>query len=162
MNQIYKLVWSKSLNQIVVTSEVATSQGKASGSACVVKPRARMGLTIAGGEDSRFRSSVLSVTGAVTNGQNAMAIGVAASATGDNAYAIGTSSNAASAFSYVFGLGSNANGADALAMGRRSNAVGTSAVVIGDQSNHSQSGNGQSNATADSQQLSIPWTPHVP
>ncbi|MFZ7161213.1 ESPR-type extended signal peptide-containing protein, partial [Avibacterium avium] len=149
MNKIFKIIWSKTLNQLVVTSELSRGESKASSTETAQKERSSKGLSL----KATYSTIALLVAaalptaamagraehgGAIGNtntNANTIAIGNASYARGSSAVAIGggkaNPDNADVNRVGTIALGwSTAQGDSAIAQGT-SNAVGESAIALG-------------------------------
>ncbi|MEH6421130.1 YadA-like family protein [Pseudomonas sp. CGJS7] len=153
MNKVYSLVWNSSLQQMVVASELASSQigGRASGGRCMprssVLAAALAGLLAAAGPAQNARAQAAWGTGnqgavivgnsAVASGSGAIAIGskgssgLTTTASNSEAVAIGNGAFASGGGSTALGLMSKATGQGAYAMGYESLASGAGSVAMG-------------------------------
>ncbi|MFZ7187371.1 ESPR-type extended signal peptide-containing protein, partial [Avibacterium avium] len=146
MNKIFKIIWSKTLNQLVVTSELSRGESKASSTETAQKERSGKGLSL----KATYSTIALLVAatlptaamaGGVHGGEigstnaNTIAIGNASYASGHSAVAIGggkaNPGNTGGTKVGTIALGwSTAQGEAAIAQGT-SNAVGESAIALG-------------------------------
>ncbi|MFZ7200434.1 ESPR-type extended signal peptide-containing protein, partial [Avibacterium avium] len=147
MNKIFKIIWSKTLNQLVVTSELSRGESKASSTETAQKERSGKGLSlkatysaiallVAAALPTAAMAGKAEHGGAIGNtNANTIAIGNESYASGHSAVAIGggkaNPDNTGGTQVGTIALGwSTAKGDSAIAEGT-ANAVGESAIALG-------------------------------
>ncbi|MFU2080607.1 ESPR-type extended signal peptide-containing protein, partial [Avibacterium endocarditidis] len=147
MNKIFKIIWSKTLNQLVVTSELSRGESKASSTETAQKERTGKGLSLKATYSTIALLVAATLPTAAMAGRNehggqigntnanTIAIGNASYASGHSAVAIGggqaNPDNTGGAQVGTIALGwSTAKGDSAIAQGT-ANAVGNSALALG-------------------------------
>ena len=161
MNKIFKVVWNRTIQSFVVTSELAKGR---------VKSSAEQNSTDVSTESSKngiatvFRLTVISaalfgasnayaatagrgqiavdpptsataISGATATGIGALSVGASASATANGAVAVGTSANATQNNSLAVGTNAKATQNHAVAMGADTSASSSNATAIGKSAN---------------------------
>ena len=156
MNRVYKIVWSKTKNAYVVTSEVARSHTKsASGKAVKAALAAAMGMgvlmggyvadaapatnpsgdgpgiAIGTGSSSQKVDSTAVGKNAKTTGESALAVGYDSIADADGAMAVGNGNKAMAGGSLAVGARNIAQGMGGLAIGENNTAEGDGSAAVG-------------------------------
>ena len=156
MNRVYKIVWSKTKNAYVVTSEVARSHTKsASGKAVKAALTAAMGMgvlmggyvadaapatnpsgdgpgiAIGTGSSSQKVDSTAVGKNAKTTGESALAVGYDSIADADGAMAVGNGNKAMAGGSLAVGARNIAQGMGGLAIGENNTAEGDGSAAVG-------------------------------
>ena len=161
MNKIFKVVWNRTIQSFVVTSELAKGRVKSSAEQNSTDVSAESGKN---GIATVFRLTVISATlfgvsnayaatagrgqiavdpstsatavsGATATGIGALSIGASASATANGAVAVGTSANATQNNSLAVGTNAKATQNHAVAMGADTSASSSHATAIGKSAN---------------------------
>ena len=157
MNRVYKIVWSKTKNAYVVTSEVARSHTKsASGKAVKAALAAAVGMgvlmggyvadaapatnpsgdgpgiAIGTGSSSQKVDSTAVGKNAKTTGERALAVGYNSIADADSAMAVGNGNKAMAGGSLAVGARNIAQGMGGLAIGENNTAEGDDSAAVGD------------------------------
>ena len=156
MNRVYKIVWSKTKNAYVVTSEVARSHTKsASGKAVKAALAAAVGMgvlmggymadaapatnpsgdgpgiAIGTGSSSQKVDSTAVGKNAKTTGERALAVGYNSIADADSAMAVGNGNKAMAGGSLAVGARNIAQGMGGLAIGENNTAEGDDSAAVG-------------------------------
>ena len=156
MNRVYKIVWSKTKNAYVVTSEVARSHTKsASGKAVKAALAAAVGMgvlmggyvadaapatnpsgdgpgiAIGTGSSSQKVDSTAVGKNAKTTGESALAVGYDSIADADGAMAVGNGNKAMAGGSLAVGARNIAQGMGGLAIGENNTAEGDDSAAVG-------------------------------
>ena len=156
MNRVYKIVWSKTKNAYVVTSEVARSHTKsASGKAVKAALAAAVGMgvlmggyvadaapatnpsgdgpgiAIGTGSSSQKVDSTAVGKNAKTTGESALAVGCNNMAGADGAMAVGNDNKAMAGGSLAVGARNIAQGMGGLAIGENNTAEGSDSAAVG-------------------------------
>ena len=156
MNRVYKIVWSKTKNAYVVTSEVARSHTKsASGKAVKTALAAAVGMgvlmggyvadaapatnpsgdgpgiAIGTGSSSQKVDSTAVGKNAKTTGERALAVGYNSIADADSAMAVGNGNKAMAGGSLAVGARNIAQGMGGLAIGENNTAEGDDSAAVG-------------------------------
>ena len=156
MNRVYKIVWSKTKNAYVVTSEVARSHTKsASGKAVKAALAAAVGMgvlmggyvadaapatnpsgdgpgiAIGTGSSSQKVDSTAVGKNAKTTGESALAVGYDSIADADGAMAVGNGNKAMAGGSLAVGARNIAQGMGGLAIGENNTAEGDGSAAVG-------------------------------
>ena len=156
MNRVYKIVWSKTKNAYVVTSEVARSHTKsASGKAVKAALAAAVGMgvlmggyaadaapatnppgdgpgiAIGTGSSSQKVDSTAVGKNAKTTGEGALAVGYNSIADADGAMAVGNGNKAMAGGSLAVGARNIAQGMGGLAIGENNTAEGDDSAAVG-------------------------------
>ena len=156
MNRVYKIVWSKTKNAYVVTSEVARSHTKsASGKAVKAALAAAVGMgvlmggymadaapatnpsgdgpgiAIGTGSSSQKVDSTAVGKNAKTTGERALAVGYDSIADADSAMAVGNGNKAMAGGSLAVGARNIAQGMGGLAIGENNTAEGDDSAAVG-------------------------------
>ena len=156
MNRVYKIVWSKTKNAYVVTSEVARSHTKsASGKAVKAALAAAVGMgvlmggyvadaapatnppgdgpgiAIGTGSSSQKVDSTAVGKNAKTTGERALAVGYNSIADADSAMAVGNGNKAMAGGSLAVGARNIAQGMGGLAIGGNNTAEGDDSAAVG-------------------------------
>ena len=156
MNRVYKIVWSKTKNAYVVTSEVARSHTKsASGKAVKAALAAAVGMgvlmggyvadaapatnpsgdgpgiAIGTGSSSPKVDSTAVGKNAKTTGESALAVGYDSIADADGAMAVGNGNKAMAGGSLAVGARNIAQGMGGLAIGENNTAEGDDSAAVG-------------------------------
>ena len=161
MNKIFKVVWNRTIQSFVVTSELAKGRVKSSAEQNSADVSAESGKN---GIATVFRLTVISaallgagnsyaatagrgqiavdpptsataVSGATATGIGALSIGASANATANGAVAVGTSANATHNNSLAVGTNAKATQTHAVAMGADTSASSSYATAIGKSAN---------------------------
>ena len=161
MNKIFKVVWNRTIQSFVVTSELAKGRVKSSAEQNSTDVSAESGKN---GIATVFRLTVISValfgagnsyaatagrgqiavdpptsatavSGATATGIGALSIGASANATANGAVAVGTSANATHNNSLAVGTNAKATQTHAVAMGADTSASSSYATAIGKSAN---------------------------
>ena len=143
MNRVYKIVWSKTKNAYVVTSEVARSHTKsASGKAVKAALAAAVGMGVLMGgymadaapatNPSGDGPGIAIGTGSSSQKVDSTAVGKNAKTTGERALAVGYNSIADADSAMAVGNGNKAMAGGALAVGARNIAQGMGGLAIGE------------------------------
>ena len=143
MNRVYKIVWSKTKNAYVVTSEVARSHTKsASGKAVKAALAAAMGMGVLMGgymadaapatNPSGDGPGIAIGTGSSSQKVDSTAVGKNAKTTGEGALAVGYDSIADADGAMAVGNGNKAMAGGSLAVGARNIAQGMGGLAIGE------------------------------
>ncbi len=161
MNKIFKVVWNRTIQSFVVTSELAKGRVKSSAEQNSADVSAESGKN---GIATVFRLTVISaallgagnsyaatarrgqiavdpptsataVSGATATGINALSIGASAKATANGAVAVGTSANATHNNSLAVGTNAKATQTHTVAMGADTSASSSYATAIGKSAN---------------------------
>ena len=161
MNKIFKVVWNRTIQSFVVTSELAKGRVKSSAEQNSTDVSAESGKN---GIAAVFRLTVISaallgagnsyaatagrgliavdpptsataVSGATATGIGALSIGASANATANGAVAVGTSANATHNNSLAVGTNAKATQTHAVAMGADTSASSSYATAIGKSAN---------------------------
>ena len=161
MNKIFKVVWNRTIQSFVVTSELAKGRVKSSAEQNSTEVSAESGKN---GIATVFRLTVISaallgagnsyaatavrgkiefdavtsataVSGATATGIGALSIGASANATANGAVAVGTSANATHNNSLAVGTNAKATQTHAVAMGADTSASSSYATAIGKSAN---------------------------
>ena len=161
MNKIFKVVWNRTIQSFVVTSELAKGRVKSSAEQNSTEVSAESGKN---GIATVFRLTVISaallgagnsyaatavrgkiefdavtsataVSGATATGIGALSIGASANATANGAVAVGTSANATHNNSLAVGTNAKATQNHAVAMGADTSASSSHATAIGKSAN---------------------------
>ena len=161
MNKIFKVVWNRTIQSFVVTSELAKGRVKSSAEQNSTDVSAESGkngiatvfrLTVisaallgagnsyaatAGGREIAFDAvtRATAVSGATATGIGALSIGASANATANGAVAVGTSANATHNNSLAVGTNAKAIQNHAVAMGADTSASSSQATAIGKSAN---------------------------
>ena len=161
MNKIFKVVWNRTIQSFVVTSELAKGRVKSSAEQNSTDVSAESGkngiatvfrLTVisaallgagnsyaatAGGREIAFDAvtRATAVSGATATGIGALSIGASANATANGAVAVGTSANATHNNSLAVGTNAKATQNHAVAMGADTSASSSNATAIGKSAN---------------------------
>ena len=161
MNKIFKVVWNRTIQSFVVTSELAKGRVKSSAEQNSADVSAQSGknsiatvfrLTVisaallgagnsyaatAGGREIAFDAvtRATAVSGATATGIGALSIGASANATANGAVAVGTSANATQNNSLAVGTNAKATQNHAVAMGADTSASSSHATAIGKSAN---------------------------
>ena len=142
MNRVYKIVWSKTKNAYVVTSEVARSHTKsASGKAVKAALAAAVGMGVLMGgymadaapatNPSGDGPGIAIGTGSSSQKVDSTAVGKNAKTTGERALAVGYNSIADADSAMAVGNGNKAMAGGSLAVGARNIAQGMGGLAIG-------------------------------
>ena len=151
MNRVYKIVWSKTKNAYVVTSEVARSHTKsASGKAVKAALAAAVGMGVLMGgymadaapatNPSGDGPGIAIGTGSSSQKVDSTAVGKNAKTTGERALAVGYNSIADADSAMAVGNGNKAMAGGSLAVGARNIAQGMGGLAIGE--NNTAEGDG--------------------
>ena len=161
MNKIFKVVWNRTIQSFVVTSELAKGRVKSSAEQNSTEVSAESGKN---GIATVFRLTVISaallgagnsyaatavrgkiefdavtsataVSGATATGIGALSVGASANATANGAVAVGTSANATHNNSLAVGTNAKATQTHAVAMGADTSASSSHATAIGKSAN---------------------------
>ena len=161
MNKIFKVVWNRTIQSFVVTSELAKGRVKSSAEQNSADVSAKSGKN---GIATVFRLTVISaallgagnsyaataargkiefdavtsataVSGATATGIGALSVGASANATANGAVAVGTSANATHNNSLAVGTNAKATQNHAVAMGADTSASSSNATAIGKSAN---------------------------
>ena len=161
MNKIFKVVWNRTIQSFVVTSELAKGRVKSSAEQNSTEVSAESGKN---GIATVFRLTVISaallgagnsyaatagrgqiavdpptsataVSGATATGIGALSVGASANATANGAVAVGTSANATHNNSLAVGTNAKATQNHAVAMGADTSASSSNATAIGKSAN---------------------------
>ena len=161
MNKIFKVVWNRTIQSFVVTSELAKGRVKSSAEQNSTDVSAESGKN---GIATVFRLTVISaalfgasnayaatagrgqiavdlptsataVSGATATGIGALSIGASANATANGAVAVGSSANATQNNSLAIGTNAQATQTHAVAMGADTSASSSHATAIGKSAN---------------------------
>ena len=161
MNKIFKVVWNRTIQSFVVTSELAKGRVKSSAEQNSTDVSAESGKN---GIATVFRLTVISaallgagnsyaatavrgkiefdavtsataVSGATATGIGALSVGASANATANGAVAVGTSANATHNNSLAVGTNAKATQTHAVAMGADTSASSSHATAIGKSAN---------------------------
>ncbi|WP_199900408.1 ESPR-type extended signal peptide-containing protein, partial [Neisseria subflava] len=161
MNKIFKVVWNRTIQSFVVTSELAKGRVKSSAEQNSTDVSAESGKN---GIATVFRLTVISaallgagnsyaataqqgkiavdpptsataVSGATATGIGALSVGASANATANGAVAVGTSANATHNNSLAVGTNAKATQNHAVAMGADTSASSSNATAIGKSAN---------------------------
>ena len=161
MNKIFKVVWNRTIQSFVVTSELAKGRVKSSAEQNSTDVSAEFGKN---GIATVFRLTVISaallgagnsyaataargkiefdavtsataVSGATATGIGALSVGASANATANGAVAVGTSANATHNNSLAVGTNAKATQTHAVAMGADTSASSSYATAIGKSAN---------------------------
>ncbi|WP_283140097.1 ESPR-type extended signal peptide-containing protein, partial [Neisseria sp. HMSC064F03] len=161
MNKIFKVVWNRTIQSFVVTSELAKGRVKSSAERNSTDVSAESGKN---GIAAVFRLTVISaallgagnsyaatagrgqiavdpptsataVSGATATGIGALSVGASANATANGAVAVGTSANATHNNSLAVGTNAKATQNHAVAMGADTSASSSNATAIGKSAN---------------------------
>ena len=161
MNKIFKVVWNRTIQSFVVTSELAKGRVKSSAEQNSADVSAESGKN---GIATVFRLTVISaallgagnsyaataargkiefdavtsataVSGATATGIGALSVGASANATANGAVAVGTSANATHNNSLAVGTNAKATQNHAVAMGADTSASSSNATAIGKSAN---------------------------
>ena len=161
MNKIFKVVWNRTIQSFVVTSELAKGRVKSSAEQNSTDVSAEFGKN---GIATVFRLTVISaallgagnsyaataargkiefdavtsataVSGATATGIGALSVGASANATANGAVAVGTSANATHNNSLAVGTNAKATQTHAVAMGADTSASSSHATAIGKSAN---------------------------
>ena len=161
MNKIFKVVWNRTIQSFVVTSELAKGRVKSSAEQNSTNVSAESGKN---GIATVFRLTVISaallgagnsyaatavrgkiefdavtsataVSGATATGIGALSVGASANATANGAVAVGTSANATHNNSLAVGTNAKATQTHAVAMGADTSASSSHATAIGKSAN---------------------------
>ncbi|MGN6908372.1 ESPR-type extended signal peptide-containing protein, partial [Neisseria sp. P0009.S010] len=161
MNKIFKVVWNRTIQSFVVTSELAKGRVKSSAEQNSTDVSAESGKN---GIATVFRLTVISaallgagnsyaatagrgliavdpptsataVSGATATGIGALSVGASANATANGAVAVGTSANATHNNSLAVGTNAKATQNHAVAMGADTSASSSHATAIGKSAN---------------------------
>ena len=161
MNKIFKVVWNRTIQSFVVTSELAKGRVKSSAEQNSTNVSAESGKN---GIATVFRLTVISaallgagnsyaataqqgkiavdpptsataVSGATATGIGALSVGASANATANGAVAVGTSANATHNNSLAVGTNAKATQNHAVAMGADTSASSSHATAIGKSAN---------------------------
>ncbi len=143
MNRVYKIVWSKTKNAYVVTSEVARSHTKsASGKAVKAALAAAVGMGVLMGgyvadaapatNPSGDGPGIAIGTGSSSQKVDSTAVGKNAKTTGERALAVGYNSIADADSAMAVGNGNKAMAGGSLAVGARNIAQGMGGLAIGE------------------------------
>ncbi|HFC8511123.1 TPA: ESPR-type extended signal peptide-containing protein, partial [Neisseria subflava] len=161
MNKIFKVVWNRTIQSFVVTSELAKGRVKSSAEQNSADVSAESGKN---GIATVFRLTVISaallgagnsyaatagrgliavdpptsataVSGATATGIGALSVGASANATANGAVAVGTSANATHNNSLAVGTNAKATQNHAVAMGADTSASSSHATAIGKSAN---------------------------
>ena len=161
MNKIFKVVWNRTIQSFVVTSELAKGRVKSSAEQNSTDVSAESGKN---GIATVFRLTVISaallgagnsyaatagrgliavdpptsataVSGATATGIGALSVGASANATANGAVAVGTSANATHNNSLAVGTNAKATQTHAVAMGADTSASSSYATAIGKSAN---------------------------
>ena len=161
MNKIFKVVWNRTIQSFVVTSELAKGRVKSSAEQNSTNVSAESGKN---GIATVFRLTVISaallgagnsyaataqqgkiavdpptsataVSGATATGIGALSVGASANATANGAVAVGTSANATHNNSLAVGTNAKATQNHAVAMGADTSASSSNATAIGKSAN---------------------------
>ena len=161
MNKIFKVVWNRTIQSFVVTSELAKGRVKSSAeqnSADVSTKSGKNGIatvfrltvisaallgagnsyaaTAARGKiEFDAVTSATAVSGATATGIGALSVGASANATANGAVAVGTSANATHNNSLAVGTNAKATQNHAVAMGADTSASSSNATAIGKSAN---------------------------
>ena len=134
MNKIYRLVWSRKEQALVVASEFAKSDS--TGKTATVKIGRTGGLVLAGAMALLATGGAMagSLDGGTATGLNAVAVGPTSSATAQNTVAIGSGAVTSGAEGVAIGKLAEATASNTVAIGNDATSSGTDAVAIGFQS----------------------------
>ena len=161
MNKIFKVVWNRTIQSFVVTSELAKGRVKSSAEQNSADVSAQSGknsiatvfrLTVISaallGAGNSYAAtagrgqiavdpptSATAVSGATATGIGALSIGASANATANGAVAVGTSANATHNNSLAVGTNAKATQTHAVAMGADTSASSSYATAIGKSAN---------------------------
>ena len=161
MNKIFKVVWNRTIQSFVVTSELAKGRVKSSAeqnstdvsaesgkngiatvfrltviSAALLGAGNSYAATAARGKiDFDAATSATAVSGATATGIGALSVGASANATANGAVAVGTSANATHNNSLAVGTNAKATQNHAVAMGADTSASSSHATAIGKSAN---------------------------
>ena len=143
MNKIYRKIWSRALNQLVVVSELASHQSsgrqgqRADGRTSLLRPRSGIliMLAAAGGMGWALPSHAQSVdcNPAPFNAYNGTAscVGLGATANGLGATALGSISNASVLGALAVGYAAQSTGQNGIALGFQANAAFINSIYLG-------------------------------
>ena len=161
MNKIFKVVWNRTIQSFVVTSELAKGRVKSSAeqnstdvsaesgkngiatvfrltviSAALLGAGNSYAATAARGKiEFDAATSATAVSGATATGIGALSVGASANATANGAVAVGTSANATHNNSLAVGTNAKATQNHAVAMGADTSASSSHATAIGKSAN---------------------------
>ncbi|QKI21371.1 ESPR-type extended signal peptide-containing protein [Neisseria mucosa] len=161
MNKIFKVVWNRTIQSFVVTSELAKGRVKSSAeqnstdvsaesgkngiatvfrltviSAALLGAGNSYAATAARGKiEFDAATSATAVSGATATGIGALSVGASANATANGAVAVGTSANATHNNSLAVGTNAKATQNHAVAMGADTSASSSNATAIGKSAN---------------------------